>query len=99
MAKITQAGIDTLRGQLDEVEGHTVAAGHTLVDADGPRVAFHPVNMRMALTLETSASRGPRIPQGRQRRLDRRNMAFPSHDGHRGVRCISRDQPWTEKAW
>ena len=72
MAKIMQVGIDALRGQLDEVEGHTVAAGHTLVDADGPRVAFHPVNMRMALTLETSASRGPRIPQGRQRRLDRR---------------------------
>ena len=58
MAKITQAGIDALRGQLDEVEGHTVAAGHTLVDADGPRVAFHPVNMRMALTMGARTSRG-----------------------------------------
>ena len=34
-----------------------------------------------------------------ERVTNRNGVALTPRDVHRGIRCISRDQPWTEKAW
>ena len=88
MASLRWGG-DVPQEQLGEARGRAAAAGCMLIETDGPRNTSRLDDMRGRSRWGRGPRVGPRIPQGRQRRLDRRNMALPSRDGHRGIRCMS----------